>query len=55
MSLESTEGRIRAKLAGEKRQNAFDDYVATLRKASVVKILVTPEQLEKLVASPSAP
>lgn len=54
MSLESVEGRIRAKLAGEKRQEAFDDYVATLRKASVVKILVTPEQLEKLVASPSA-
>ena len=54
MSAESVEGRIRAKLAGEKRQKAFDDYVATLRKASVVKILVTPEQLEKLVASPSA-
>ena len=54
LPLESAEGRIRAKLTGEKRQKAFDDYVARLRKASDVKILVTPEQLEKLVASPSA-
>jgi len=54
MPLESAQGRIRAKLTGEKRQKAFDDYVAALRKASDVKILVTPEQLEKLVASPTA-
>ncbi len=54
MPLEDARGRIRAKLSGEKRQKAFDDYVATLRKASEVEILVTPEQLEKLVASPSA-
>jgi peptidyl-prolyl cis-trans isomerase C len=53
MPRESASGRIRAKLTGEKRQKAFDDYVATLRKASQVKILVTPAQLDKLVASPS--
>lgn len=52
--LQEASGRIRSKLIGEKRQKTFDDYVATLRKASEVKILVTPEQLEKLVAPPAA-
>jgi peptidyl-prolyl cis-trans isomerase C len=52
--LEDVAGGIRAKLGGEQRQRAFDDYVARLRQASDVKLLVTPEQLAKLVAAAPA-
>ncbi len=51
MSLESVQSRIRGKLMGEKRQKVFDDYVTKLRKAAEVRTLVTPDQLEKLLAS----
>ena len=54
LPLESAEGRIRARLTGEKRQKTFDTYIATLREASEVKLLVTPEQLQRLVAAPPA-
>jgi parvulin-like peptidyl-prolyl isomerase len=53
-SFQEAEGRIRSTLTGLKRQKVFDDYIATLRQASDVKVLVTPEQLEKLVATPAA-
>ncbi len=51
LSLENAEGRIRGRLVGEKRQKVFDEYAAKLRNASDVKILVSPEELEKLVAA----
>jgi peptidyl-prolyl cis-trans isomerase C len=51
MPLDEATGPIRAKLTGEKRQKAFDDYIAALRGKSAVRILVTPEQLAKLVSS----
>lgn len=46
--LEDVSGEIRRKLAGDKRQKAFDDYAATLRKASEVKVLVTPAELKAM-------
>lgn len=51
LPLEDAEGRIRGRLTGEKRQKVFDEYAAKLREASDVKILVSPEELEKLVAA----
>jgi len=51
LPLEAAGGQIRVKLTGEKRQQAFDGYVATLRKAADVRILVTPEEIEKLLGS----
>lgn len=54
LPLEKAMRGIRARLTGEKRQKAFDDYVATLRKASEVEVLVTPEQLERLAAPPAS-
>ena len=51
LTREAAAGQIRAKLTGEKRQHAFDDYVATLRKAADVKLLMTPEEIAKSTAS----
>lgn len=50
LPLESAEGRIRAHLTAEKRQKTFDEYAAKLRKASDVKVLVTSDELKRLVA-----
>jgi parvulin-like peptidyl-prolyl isomerase len=47
--LEDVEDRIRGRLAGEKRQKAFDAYTARLRTASDVKILVDAGELARLL------
>lgn len=52
MPLKDATPMIRSKLTGEKRQRVFDDYVATLRKAAQVKVLVPPDQLQKMVTAP---
>ena len=46
-------GGIRGKLTGEKRQAAFEAYVAKLRAASQVKMLVTEAELKELFHSPA--
>lgn len=52
--LEEASPRIRTILTGEERQRAFDEYVGKLRKASDVRVLVTPAQVEKLGTAASA-
>jgi hypothetical protein len=52
LPLEDASGRIRAILMGQTRQKLFDGYIAKLRQASQVRILVTPAELEKLAATP---
>ena len=50
-SAQESEALIRSKLIGLKRQRVFDDYIARLRSASEVRILVTPQELETLVGT----
>lgn len=45
---DEVEAAVKAKVSGEKRKQAFDEYVAKLRAASEVKVSLTPDELRSI-------